>query len=106
MFLTRSRDENFVQRRGLFGNDASAEGHHVGDQFLAGTVAERSPFAARTRETQSPKNFRRRGLRFIKAQYQPAVRGLDVVQLAAQNNFALMNHGELVGHALDFVQQM
>src|SRR5688572_14479555 len=99
-------DEKLIQRRRRLVCDACSEVPRDRRAVDSRGLADGGPDAVRTAHANRARHRRCFRLRQLELQYDAAVALLDLVQRRAEAETPAMQHREVVGHALDLVEQM
>src|SRR5262245_15393342 len=99
-------DEDFAQRRYPFLDDPSPQARQRSRQIVASAIAENGPFAAGSGYLERAGNRRGLNLLSLEMNRNPMITAFDIIERPAQREFAFMQHGDLVGHSLYFLEQM
>src|SRR5688500_14443461 len=98
--------KDFVEREWLLFDDFGAVGGGGEGQLVQVAAGDGGPVAAAAFPRENAVERRRLVALAGEAQREPVVRLLDVVELAGEEDAAVLEHRDAVGYAFDFVEQV
>ena len=101
-----SSDENLVQRWCGTVDDFAVELRDLSFNAGALAVTENRPFPALAVASQSTVELQRLIKRLFETHGESMMRGQHVVHRRSQQHFSQMQHRDVVGHSLHFVEQV
>jgi hypothetical protein len=100
------RDEDFVERCRRVFDECGSQMLGQGTRVRLRGVADDRPVPAGSIHTDGRGHGRRHRLHALEVERDPSMTCFDVIERRGEAQRALMQHGQVVRHTLDFVQEV